>query len=187
VQTINPSFLAIVFDRLSPEARALAYKGALACVDTLRGGDFAGVFLSDLSLITIQAYTNDRQRLRAAVKDVASRATAVFDQVAMRDPKRSGTSGDGDDRPSVPVVAGAESVGRPVDGRVVDALGIYTRNSLEIMLRDEQGYATTDALLAITTALGTLPGRKSVVFFAEREPWERERLYDRRRWIACPQ
>src|SRR5687768_3840842 len=37
----------------------------------------------------------------------------------------------------------------------------------EVMARDQQGYATTNALLAVTTALGTLPGRKSVVFFAE--------------------
>jgi VWFA-related protein len=165
--TANPSFLAIVFDRLSPETRALAYKGALACVDTLREGDFAGVFLSDLSLTTIQAYTNDRDKLRVAVKDVASRATAVFDQVAMRDPKNVSSSGEGDARPSVPVVASAESVGRPVDGRVLAALEVYTKNLWEDMARDEQGYATTNALLAITTALGTLPGRKSVVFFAE--------------------
>jgi VWFA-related protein len=163
--TANPSFLAIVFDRLSPEARALAYKGALACVETLHDGDFAGVFLSDLSLTTIQPYTNDREKLRAAVKDVASRATAVFDQVATRPVGEGGASGDAS--PTVPWVASAGSVGRPVDGRVVASLEVYTRNLWEIMARDQQGYATTDALLAITTALGTLPGRKSVVFFAE--------------------
>jgi VWFA-related protein len=161
------SVIAIVFDRLSPEARALAYKGASSYLQTLQDDDYAGVFLSDLSLTTIQSYTNDRTKLRAALTDVASRPTAVFDQVATRDPKRAGTSGDGDDRPIVPVVASAESVGRPVDGRVVDALGVYTRNLLETIVRDQQGYATTDSLLAITTALGTLPGRKSVVFFAE--------------------
>jgi hypothetical protein len=38
---------------------------------------------------------------------------------------------------------------------------------LERLAREYHGYATTDALLALTTALGTLPGRKTVVFFAE--------------------
>ncbi len=31
-----PTFVALVFDRLSPEARALAYKGALAYLDTAK-------------------------------------------------------------------------------------------------------------------------------------------------------
>jgi VWFA-related protein len=37
----------------------------------------------------------------------------------------------------------------------------------ERLARDEQGYATTNALLAVVGALGTVPGRKTVVFFAE--------------------
>jgi hypothetical protein len=39
-----PTFLALCFDRLSPEGRALAYKGAQAYLETGRGDDFAGVF-----------------------------------------------------------------------------------------------------------------------------------------------
>jgi VWFA-related protein len=115
----TPSFLAIVFDRLSPEARALAYEGALACVATVQTTDFVGIFLSDLSLTTIQPYTNDREKLRAAIKDVASRATAVFDRVAMRDFEHDekGNPLPGDAHPSVDVVASAEFEGRPVDTR----------------------------------------------------------------------
>ena len=55
-----PTFLAIVFDRLTPEARALAYKGALASLETSQANDFVGVFLSDMSLVPIQTYTTDR-------------------------------------------------------------------------------------------------------------------------------
>jgi VWFA-related protein len=40
-------------------------------------------------------------------------------------------------------------------------------NTWEALSRERQGYATTNALLAITSALGMLPGRKTVVFFAE--------------------
>ena len=173
----SPSFLAIVFDRLSVEARGAAYRGALAYLETLHENDFAAVFLADLSLTTIQPYTNDRAKLQTALRDVASRATSAFDRAVVRDDLRErddrGNSLPGDASPGVPVVASAESVGRPVDtrenraGREIAALDLTTHISWEAMARDHQGYATTNALLAVTSALGTLPGRKSVVFFAE--------------------
>ena len=47
---VSPSFVALVFDRLAPDARALAYKAALASVDANGATDFVGVFQSDLSL-----------------------------------------------------------------------------------------------------------------------------------------
>lgn len=172
----TPRYVALVFDRLSPEARDLAYKGALASVDILQHDDFVAVYLADLSLRTIQPYTNNREDIRTALKRVASRATSSFDQVATNDPLRSrdgfGNPEPGDARPSVPVVASPESVGRPVDNRniaarEVAALDLGTQMTWEIMARQQQGLATTNALLAVTSALGTLQGRKSVIFFAE--------------------
>lgn len=169
-----PRFLALVFDRLSPEARALAYKGALAAVDSLQDQEFVGVYLIDLSLATIQPYTNDRETLRAAVREATARATAVFDRTATRDIAKD-VNAVGDAHPSVPVVASAESRGRPVDTRGAigsehqppELVTLGVQGMWEIMARDQQGYATTNALLAITSALGRLPGRKTVVFFAE--------------------
>jgi VWFA-related protein len=184
----TPSFLAIVFDRLTPDARLLAYKGALAYLDTLHENDYAAIFLSDLRLTTIQPYTNDRAKLRTALRDVASHTSSVFDPAANRDALRQvdvfGNPLPGDADPSVDVVASAESVGRPVDNRgpggsvfepantellrrEMMAIELTTHSSWSAMVRDQQGYATTNALLAVTTGLGVLPGRKSVVFFAE--------------------
>jgi VWFA-related protein len=152
----TPTFVALVFDRLSPEARALAHKGALAYLDTHHEDDFAGVFLADRSLVTIQTFTNDRARLRHAIRDVASRATSgsSFEIV----------DGKGGTHPSVPDVASAEHQGRPP---VPADLARYAEDLLLKLTREYHGYGTTDALLALTTALGTLPGRKTVVFFAE--------------------
>ena len=70
------------------------------------------------------------------------------------------------------MVAGAEFEGRPVDGRSIEAREIQavieaTNNSWELIQRDQAGYATTNALLAVVNGLGVLPGRKSLVFFAE--------------------
>ncbi len=172
----GPRFLAIVFDRLSNEARGSAHKGALASLDTLRDGDFVGVFLTDLQLVTIQTYTNDRARIEAAIRDVATRATARFNSAGKvedlrnRDPRGGLQPGDAD--PSVPVVANAEFEGRPVDGRTIlereiQAVMATTNNSWELLQRDQAGYVTTNALLAVVNGLGVLPGRKSLVFFAE--------------------
>jgi VWFA-related protein len=177
----SPTFLALVFDRLSPDARLLAYKGALAYLETMRDNDYAAVFISDRSLETIQSYTNDRAKIAHAIREVSSRATTVFDRTRADDltnRDRYGQKLPGDAHPDVPVVASAESEGRPVEIRPLsDAPGIITREimaldtkthmSWEVLTRDQQGLSTTNALLAVTSALGSLPGRKSVVFFAE--------------------
>ncbi len=166
----TPRFTALVFDRLSPEARAAAYKGARAAVDAMRNGDYVAVYVADLTLITVQNYTNDREKVRAAVRDVATRATSVFDRTSMREIGKSESTGDA--HPSTPTVASPESAGRPVDAREADGriptdIGTATDHLWERMARDQQGYATTNALLAVVGALGTVPGRKTVVFFAE--------------------
>lgn len=169
----TPAFVALVFDRLSPEARALAHRGALTYLETAGEGDFAGVFLADRSLVTIQTYTNDRTRLRRAIDDVATRATSVFDRDSVKGINELINSAAGDSHPSTPEVASPESVGRPVDaaagtGRIPPALLTSAMfNTWEALSRERQGYATSNALLAIASALGMLPGRKTVVFFAE--------------------
>ncbi len=170
-----PTFLALVFDRLSLDARARAVKGALASLDTMTADDYVAVYVVDLSLDTVQTYTNDRERLRRALDNVARRASSLFGRAATTNLLED-IAKTGDSDPSVPVVASAESIGRPVDMRgsaavsyVPEGMSIQAsiRVSWEHMARDQQGYATTDALLAITSGLGTVPGRKSVLFFAE--------------------
>jgi VWFA-related protein len=172
----GPRFLAIVFDRLSNEARGIAYKGALASLETLREGDFVGVFLADLTLVTIRSYTNDRAQIEAAIRNVATRATSALERVSkaedLRNRDQFGNPQPGDAHPSVPVVANAEFEGRPVDGRTIlereiQAVQEATNNSWEMIQRDQAGYATTNALLAVVNGLGVLPGRKTLIFFAE--------------------
>jgi VWFA-related protein len=178
------TFIAFVFDRLSPEARALAYKGAQAYLTTDAGDDFAGVFVSDMSLSMIQTYTNDKALITKALRAAASRATSVFDKEARR--KLDVTAGPaimGDTSPETPFIASPQDAGRsqqtgtpegpaasptaPYNQTIAQNLGDTTLGMWERMARDQQGFATTDALLAVIAGLGQLPGRKTVVFFAE--------------------
>ena len=171
-----PTFAALVFDRLSPEARALAHKGALAYLDTSRGQDFAGVFLSDLTLVKLQTFTTDRARVKKAIDEAATRVTGNFDRL------RIGPQAYGDADPGLPPTAGAEFHGRanpvdPLNTNTVDpggtpqislvAMMSRMERAFEAMARDQQGHATINSLMAVISALGELPGRKTVIFFAE--------------------
>jgi len=174
-----PTFVALVFDRLTPEGRALAHKGAMAYLEGAGADDFAGVFLSDLRLETVQTYTNDRAKVRTAIREAASRATSSFS----RDGARVGSTAQGDAHPSVSPTAGAESHG-PAAGQTAsrpqgdpgqqDASAVMLQRMVarmdrayEMLVRDQQGLATTNALFAVIDGLALLPGRKTVVFFAE--------------------
>jgi len=165
--TTDPSFLAIVFDRLTPNARLLAYKEALTYLDTLHENDIAEIFLSDIGLTTIQPYTNDRTKLRTALHNITNHTTSIFDRTATRDIKTSSSTGN--THPSIPIMANTEFVEKPIDNRsdLTGEVVSHQQTIWEVITHDQQGYTTTNTLLAITTTLSTLPKCKNIVFFAE--------------------
>ena len=55
----GPPVIALAWDRLEPEGRALAYKAARRLVQTKAPGELVGVFLTDMTLRTVQPYTTD--------------------------------------------------------------------------------------------------------------------------------
>ncbi len=75
--------IALIFDRLSPEARVIARKAALGYVGE-RGQTDArvAVFGIDLSLLTYQTYTRDAALLKKAITDVGVRSVAQFESHA---------------------------------------------------------------------------------------------------------
>ena len=92
----------------------------------------------------------------------------------------------GDASPDVSPTASAESVGRPPNesgfqprprlstrrrrGRPSDGcaeMAERMENTYEEMMRDRNGHAETAALTALASSMGSLPGRKTVVFFSE--------------------
>src|SRR5215471_10303306 len=78
-KTANPGVIALVFDRLSPDARSMARKAANAYAeDGLMGSDFTGVFVIDMSLLTLQQYTDNSQLVKQAIEQATSRSTSTF-------------------------------------------------------------------------------------------------------------
>ena len=102
------TFVALVFDRLSPEGRALAWKGSQAYLESARDNDFAGVFVVSNRLETVQTYTTDR----TALKKGARRGGVASHGELQQDGRQASPGGSrGDLSPSGYITAGAEEHG----------------------------------------------------------------------------
>lgn len=174
-QASGPAFggnaVALVFDRLSPEARRLAYEAALAYADTgMRPDDSVGVFVTGLALNVVQPYTKDTKLVRAALDRAGTQADTlaaggksnreqvrdVSDRLVQVDRALQGLTGR----------AGDEFAALKTEQLMLE-LTRRTVESYEAMERTLQGRATATALLAIINSMRNLPGRKAVVFFSE--------------------
>jgi VWFA-related protein len=172
------SAVALVFDRLSAESRARARDAALSYVGAeTRPDDFVGVFSIDLSLRAVQPFTSDGRLVRQGIERIAARGSTSY--------KASGEpAGDAANRqmaqpPSDPFTgAGLAGTGQETGGATGGAganaaeaqFAEMTRRAVEgfqMLERGQQGYATTDALLAVISALNRLPRRKAIIFFSE--------------------
>lgn len=183
--TVTPSVTALLFDRLSPESRALARRAALAYVDTLMPPhDYAGVFLADVSLRTFQPVTNQRGNLVRAIERLAGTASANTQAAAELESKRvSGLD------PSLSPTQGAESAGggfgseserlhrlNELKGgsdpseQMMREMELRMREGYERFLAEFDGEASLAGLRAAVNALGDLPGRKSILYFTEKLP-----------------
>jgi VWFA-related protein len=177
---VRPSVTAILFDRLSPEARPLAQRSALAYVSTLSSAqDYAGVFLADISLATFQPFTNEPDKLRLGIDRLAATAPSTMTAERTGSGRIQSLPLDASRSPT----AGAESGTSAVTAREREALlnvpgaeGMFRRLEVRMFegyqqfLTEYEGQASLAGLTAVVDALGTLPGRKSVLYFTEQLP-----------------
>jgi VWFA-related protein len=165
--------VALVFDRLTPNAREMAHKAALSYVSSIGKDDLAGVFLIDLQMKVLQPFTNDTNLLSKAVDQAASQATSSFTSNADQTADLAGKIAHLEEEVQVPLgpAQGEKGAPPPDPSKLIElkemqmTFGILTME--EHLERDDQGYATTNALLAIVNALKGVDGRKAVIFFSE--------------------
>ena len=175
--------IALVFDRLSPEARALARKAGLAYAEEgITGGGFTGVFGIDQALRTIQSYTDNSELIRQAVekatsaststyasgagkvRDLSDKNTALSQQISNQE---SAASSAGAARDSAGASAASEAIGRAAIQQAFNEMESRMIENFETLERDQQGFATINSLLAVITPMRNLPGRKTIIFFSE--------------------
>lgn len=167
-----PEVIALVFDRLSPEAKALAHKAALQYIgDGKVARNITAIFGIELSLVFHQPFTRDADLLRKGLDAVIGRSSVAYAntseaQAAAREQAaRSAAQTDaiGAGGPGT----GTANVGSGMGDAQFAAMQARMMESFEGLERDQQGYATSNGLLAIVSAMRAIPGRKSVVFFSE--------------------
>ena len=169
-RTGAPSVIAFVFDRLSVNARKTAEKAALSYTD--RGyveGDLVAVFAIDLALHTIQPFTNDVKAVKNALTRAATQGNTGFsserqeardrtEAVDRADATLQGMSGNPGSQNQASLIAAQQQF---------DQVQVNMIRTFDALERDQQGYATTNGLLAVVNGLKAIPGRKTVVFFSE--------------------
>lgn len=180
----NPGVIALVFDRLTPEARVLARKAASTYADEgLMVNDFAGVFGIDLSLRTIQPYTDNPQLIKQAVEQATAKSVSTFvsstervrnladrsagldRQAAAAQSSAGGVAGPGGDSAGAAAAGGA--AGQAIVEQAMVEMEMRMLETFEALERNQQGYATINAMLALTNSMRNLPGRKTIIFFSE--------------------
>ena len=136
--------VALVFDRLGPEARRTACDAAtewvkLRAVTSRR----VGVFRIEQGLEMLQDFTDDRAAVREALDHVLTSQPMSY---------RSGY-----DRERL----------RTLRQEPASPMELSMLQATEALERDRQGLATTNTLLALVNGLRVVPGRKAVVFFSD--------------------
>ena len=178
--------IALAFDRLSPEGRALARKAALQFLGDRQPNEFVGVFVLDQSLRTMSPYTADTQKIQAGIDAAASTATTqtkpesstLLDNQKRVASKPATASAESGGSPGLPV---AQAAPTPAGGPGMDTAAVSAQQGTQALLRvadrmdrsyrdmlaDIGGMASIDALLALVDSLGELPGRQTVVYLCE--------------------
>lgn len=169
-----PPVTALVFDRLSPEAQALAVHAAKSYLGDKHKKEvptYVGVFSIDGSLRAVTPFTRSVEQLDKALDKMQSRASASFgiDRERKTQVRQQAESA------QQTADAGIASAGRggatgigssPATAQLAQMESRMLAN-FEDLERNDQGYSQVNSLFAIIEALRPLPGRKSVVLFSE--------------------
>ena len=179
----TPGVTALVFDRLSPEARSLAKKAGIAYAqEGMAAGDFTAVFRIDQSLNTLQSFTDNSDIVKEAIdkatsatgstyasgaqrsRDLADRST-VLDQQIDSSQTAAATAGGAQD--SGGASAAGAAAGQAAAEQALNQMESNILQMFEALERDQQGFATINGLLAVINPMRNLPGRKTIIFFSE--------------------
>jgi VWFA-related protein len=170
----NIPITALVFDRLSPDARKLAVQAAQSYLGAKEEAPgYIGIFSVDNALTPYAPFTRNARVLRQALTRMSSRASASFNSTEQQQQK---ASADAQAAMAGGAAAAAESAGGPGAGGAVGGapgeamLGQLQSKMIQdfqVMEHDQEGYATTNGLFAIISTLRGLPGRKSLILFSE--------------------
>ena len=175
--------VALVFDRLSPDSRRRAQLAAQSYLgDGAKQDNYAGVFLINQNLATLQNYTIETPLIRKAIDRAASSVTSSFDATggivtdslnqsisqasAAKASAVSAASAAGAAGGAGASAAGSAAGSADADRQFLE-MQLNTKESFDVLQRNQQGFATVNGLMAVIASMQRLPGRKAVMFFSE--------------------
>ncbi|MBI1761843.1 MAG: VWA domain-containing protein [Acidobacteria bacterium] len=175
--------MALVFDRLSPDARNRARQAALSYVGSVKElSAYTGVYSVNLSLSAIQSFTRDPQLVKLGIEKAGVRASASFTGGSAGNAQASlnkeaqalnaaTSAANAASAAGAAGGAGAGAAGSAAGAAGVDAQFIEMNRRMtetyEALERNQQGFATVNSLMALVNSMATMPGRKAVVYFSE--------------------
>jgi VWFA-related protein len=166
----GPTVTALVFDRLTDEARRRAVQASQSYLGTKEESPtYIGIFGIDNAMKPFAPFTRDVRVLRQALDSMGKRASANFGSPEQM-PASMANSTAAQSAATAIAAAGpgtAAAVGTSMGDAMLAAAQTKIVRDFEVMERDQEGYATTNGLFAVINALRPLPGRKSLVFFSE--------------------
>jgi VWFA-related protein len=179
----TPAITALVFDRLAPEARALARKAGLAYAqESMSPGNYAGVFGIDQSLRTVQPFTDNAQLVKDGVERATGTMTSSYasgaatirkniDRSIVLDSQVASSTAAASAAGAAQDSAGASAAGQAAGQAAAEQKFLEMQNQMldhyERLERDQEGFATINSLLAVISPMKNLPGRKTIIFFSE--------------------
>lgn len=158
----------LVFERLGADGRRFARQAALDFIDRDLGDNvYHGVFHIDRGLVVLQPFTNDRGRLKRAIERATGVAPsdAVNDSIALDRVLQTG--------PGASAQAAAPGPGNSsVDGGAMSAaqaaqVAQSMADFANMNTREDLGRVSMFALWGIIDQMTRLPGRKTILYFAE--------------------
>jgi len=173
-----PQMIALVFDRLTSDSRTLAYHAATKYLgDQTVSTNYLAVYGIDIKLIPLQNFTRDAGLIKKAIDNFANRSTSQFGSTT-EDLKKADAQNmsamDLQDRASQAAATGGAAGGAAAAAIGADAaqaqfqqMSASMTQTFDSLERDQAGFATANALLAVVNGMRTVPGRKSIVFFSE--------------------
>ncbi len=170
--------VAIVFDALKPDALELAQRAATAYLPMNGDTDaYVGVFAADPGLRVLQPYTEDVALARRAVHNLTAAPTTQQQIEAERRQTLNNrlnaldAFGIGRDTAVFSPDPGANATtAAAIVEQLMTELELNMLRSSESLDRDQRGFATANALLAVIHSLSVLPGRKTLVYLSEGLP-----------------
>jgi VWFA-related protein len=160
------SVVALVFDQLGAEAAKNARAAALQFAQKrFPKGSLFAVYKVGQGLRILQAFTEDRAALPAAIE----KATTGVDQA--RDPAHSPDFDNATEEALSLSIRAAQLAMSKAEGTAADArmLGLEARmlRQSDLLAREAKGMGSLRPLLAISQALRSVQGRKSLLYFSE--------------------